>query len=248
MIFPLTVSIAPQVAVMVDYNTLDGTALEGADYTGTFGTVTFPPGTTTPQTVTVEIIGDPMPEGNETLILELNTPINGAILQGAGTGTIVDDDGLIPTVSIGDTSVAEGDAGTVTAVFAVTLSDLSPVDVEVDFATSDDTASAGADYTATSGTVTFPALTLTPQPVTVEVLGDTDPEGNEQFTVTLGAPVGATIADALGEGEIQDDELRSQRILLHLLGILQLPLSDADANGDGEVDMADVVDLISQGL
>ena len=94
------------------------------------------------------------------------------------------------------------------AIFSVTLSTPWTQEVQVQFATSNGSATAGADYTATTGTVTFAANTNTPQLITVPILQDTLSEGNETFTVTLSNPTGsATFADNSGLGTITDDDL-----------------------------------------
>ncbi|MCH8948637.1 MAG: hypothetical protein IH789_13605, partial [Acidobacteria bacterium] len=68
-------------------------------------------------------------------------------------GTIIDDDAA-PTLTIDDVTIdPEGDSGTTDAVFTVSLSQASGKSVTVDFATTDGTATAGADYTSTSGTL-----------------------------------------------------------------------------------------------
>ena len=77
-----------------------------------------------------------------------------------------------PTVSIANVTVAEGNSGTSNANFTVSLSSASTTPVTVAYATSNGTATAGADYTATSGTVTF-AAGVTSQTVAVKVTGDT---------------------------------------------------------------------------
>jgi hypothetical protein len=75
----------------------------------------------------------------------------------------------------------------------------------VNFATADGTASAGSDYTATSGVLTFNPGTTT-QSVTVNVTGDTTPEANETFFVNLSGAANATIATATGTGTIVNDD------------------------------------------
>ena len=84
-----------------------------------------------------------------------------------------------PSLSIADTTVAEGNSGTSNATFTVTLSKPSTTPVTVGYATSNGTATAGADYTATTGTLTF-AAGVTSQTITVKVTGDTavEPERN----------------------------------------------------------------------
>ena len=114
----------------------------------------------------------------------------------------------LPSVSINDVSVSEGNSGTTNAVFTVTLSPASSQTATVNYATADNTATAGLDYVATSGTVTFPPGSIT-QPVSVAVLGDTLFEGDETFFVNLSGPVGATVGDGQGEGTILDDDTPS---------------------------------------
>ena len=111
-----------------------------------------------------------------------------------------------PTVSISDVTVAEGNSGTSNANFTVNLSSASTTPVTVAYATSNGTATAGADYTATSGTVTF-AAGVTSQTVAVKVTGDNTVEPNETFTVTLSNPTGATISKATATGTITNDDV-----------------------------------------
>jgi CSLREA domain-containing protein len=110
-----------------------------------------------------------------------------------------------PTLSIADTSVTEGDAGTTTASFTVTLSAASPDTVTVDWTTADGTATAPDDYQPASGTVTF-APTDTMETIEVQVNGDVVDEENETFTVTLSNAGGATISDDQATGTITDDD------------------------------------------
>jgi hypothetical protein len=111
----------------------------------------------------------------------------------------------LPTISVSDASVAEGDAGTTDAAFPVTLSAASASPVSVNYATSDGSATAGSDYTSAAGTISF-APGSTSAVVLVPVLGDTVPEGLETFDVTLSAPVSATLGDASAVGTIVDDD------------------------------------------
>lgn len=107
--------------------------------------------------------------------------------------------------SIDRVSVPEGDAGSTDAVFTVTLDKQSPHTVSVDYATADGTATAGSDYTATSGTLTFaPGVTM--RTIVVSVLGDTLDEADETFTLSLTNPSNASIAYGQGTGTIADDD------------------------------------------
>jgi hypothetical protein len=204
--FTVTLSTPSGQTVTVAYATANGTATAGSDYTATSGTLTLPPGTTT-GTVSVPITGDIAVEPNETFFVNLSAPVNATIADGQGLGTILNDDGI--TISINDVSVTEGDTGTVNAVFSVDLSDPSATDITVDYATADGTATAGSDYVAASGTVLFPAGTLT-QTVTVVVNGDNAAEPSETFFVNLSNAVGATIFDDQGLGTIVDDDAAAE--------------------------------------
>lgn len=126
--------------------------------------------------------------------------------------TVTTDDG--PAFSVADASVAEGDSGTTTLTFTVTL-DRAPgtgETVTVDYTTADGSAVSEEDYSAASGTLTFTAG-VTTQTVTVTVNTDTKDEEDESFTLELSNAAG-TIAgltpfleddDALGT--IIDDDL-----------------------------------------
>lgn len=108
----------------------------------------------------------------------------GLIACGGGGGGL--------TVSISAASTAEGNSGSTNLFFAVILSSSSTSDVTVDYATSNGTAVAGEDYTATSGTLTIPANSTSAN-IEVEILGDTDVEDTETFTVTINNARSASI-------------------------------------------------------
>jgi LEA14-like dessication related protein len=201
--FTVTLSTASTLSVTVDYATADGTATAGSDYQATSGTLTFAPGETT-KTINVPIINDTTDEPSETFFVNLTNATNGTILDNQGQGTITDNDNP-PTLSINDVSVAEGNSGTTPADFTVTLSTASAFTVTVNYATADNTATAGSDYQSASGTLTFnPGETA--KTVTVLVNGDTTFEQNETFVVNLTAPTNATISDNQGQGTITNDD------------------------------------------
>ena len=90
--FNVTLSQASTQTVTVGYATADGTATAGSDYTAVNGTLTFNPGQTS-KTVNVPVLGDAIPELNETFYLNLTSATNATIAGGQGTGTIQNDDG-----------------------------------------------------------------------------------------------------------------------------------------------------------
>jgi len=111
----------------------------------------------------------------------------------------------VPNVTINNVSVPEGNSGTTNAVFTVTLSTASNQTVTVSYSTANGTATAGSDYAAQSGIVTFNSGQTT-KTITVVVNGDTEPETNESFFVNLTSATNATIADSQGVGTIVNDD------------------------------------------
>src|SRR6185295_2141357 len=110
------------------------------------------------------------------------------------------------TLGITDVSVTEGNSGTTLANFVVTLAPAATGTVTVNYATANGTATAGSDYVAQSGTLTFTAG-QTSKTVSVVVNGDTLAEPNETFVVNLSGASGATIADGQGTATILNDDV-----------------------------------------
>jgi len=202
--FVVSLSRAVGQAVVVDFATADASASAGEDYVARSGSVLIAPGQTS-ATVTVKVSGDVLGEPDERFFVNLSNADRATVADGQGEATIVDDDEALSTVSVGDVSVSEGDAGTVDATFAVSLSGPSGRAVDVDFATADGTATATGDYLFNSGTVSF-AAGETVKTVTVKVIGDTLEEPQEQFFVRLAGARGATVGDGEGVGVIFDND------------------------------------------
>jgi hypothetical protein len=101
-----TVVMAPTVPaqVTVDFATSDGTALAGQDYQATAGTLTFPANATS-ATINVPVTGDPLPEPNETLFVDLSNAVGAPIASSRGTGTIRNDDGQADFNADGKTDI-----------------------------------------------------------------------------------------------------------------------------------------------
>jgi hypothetical protein len=135
-------------------------------------------------------------------VLNLSAPTNASPGDTQGSATIDDDDG--PALAAAGPSVSEGDAGTTTASFALSLSASSVQPVVVTYATADGTAVAGADYQPRTGVVTFPPGN-TSQSVQVPVVGDTLDEPNESFHLILG-PVTDATASASSPAVVLDDD------------------------------------------
>ena len=185
----VNLSAASTQQVMVNYATSNGTATAGSDYTATSGTLTFSPGQTS-KTFSVSIINDSTPEPTETVNLTLSSPVNAA-LESPSTAVlnILDDD--LPTVYFSQSSYSVNEnAGS--ATITVNLSAASTQQVMVNYATSNGTATAGSDYTATSDKLTF-APGQTSQSFTVPIIDNNIVEPNETVILTLNNPVNAVL-------------------------------------------------------
>ena len=148
--FTVRLSAASDRLVTVGYETMDGTAVAGSDYTATSGMLRFEPGDTS-KTIGVPTIDDATTEETERFTVQLSDPSGATIADGTAAGTITDDDDP-PELSIDDAPpVREGE----TAEFVVRLSAASSAAVTVAYRTADGTAVAGSDYTSTAGMLRF---------------------------------------------------------------------------------------------
>ena len=205
--FNVTLSFPITQPVTVNYSTADGAtngATAGSDYIAASGTLTFAPGETS-KTVRVNFIGDDVIEPDETFFLNLSNAVNADISEAEGTATVVNDEAG-PAISINDVSVKEGNSATTAVNFTVTLSEATPLSVQVDYSTLDANATAPADYNAANGTIIF-APGETSKTITVFVRGDTFDEVDELFRVNLSNPVNATLGDQQGLCTIIDDDV-----------------------------------------
>jgi hypothetical protein len=173
-------------ACSVDYAITGGTATTADnDYQIlAAGTLNFTAGGAFNQTVNVVVNGDVKVELNETVDMTLSNPVNASILDGSGTGTILNDDAA--TITITNPTVTEGDVpNTVTATFTVNMSNPSDANVSVNYMTLDGSATiANNDYLSTSGTHTF-TPGQTSKTVAVTVNGDCGIEPNETYLLRL---------------------------------------------------------------
>jgi Calx-beta domain len=151
-------------------------------------------------------IKDNGPQGPNRLLVSIDS-----ISPFVGTGKALRIAGAVdpqgPALRISDAvSVTEGDSGTVEAIFIVTLIN-PPTDetVTVDYATADGSGTAGSDYQAASGTLTF-APGETSQTIIVLVNGDVLNEADETFFVNLSSPVNAVLSDGQGAATILNDD------------------------------------------
>ena len=143
-----------------------------------------------------------MDEDAETILVNISSASSGTIVDTQAVVTIIDDDNP-PTITIDDATAANENAASTNLLS--TLAQLHQKHITVDYATADSTATAGADYTADSGTITIAAGATTAN-IPVAVLADSLDEDNEVVHVDLSNPTNATIADAQGALTITDDD------------------------------------------
>ncbi len=188
--------------VSFDYATMaDGTATAGDDFTATSGNTTIPAGQQS-TTISIDILPDSIDESDETFSLSLTDSTNAAINVDTSIITIVDDDPT-PSLSVSDLSVDEG-AGTASVV--VSLNAISGLDVSFDYATmADGTATAGNDFTATSGTITIPDGEQSAT-ITIDIVSDSIDESDETFSLQIDEPSNAIIGDGISILTILDDD------------------------------------------
>jgi hypothetical protein len=186
-------------AITVDCISSDGTATAVNDYIEFSDTLNWGDQDNGDQTCTVQIINEEDFEDDETFNMTLVNPTSGANIGDPSTAvvTIINDDpppkrGILQfssaTYNVGES------AGTVE--ITVTRVNGSHGDISVNYATSDDTATAGSDYVQTDGILSWNHGDETEKSFVVNINDDGDFESNEIFNVTLNnAMGGATIGD-----------------------------------------------------
>ncbi|NJN66946.1 MAG: hypothetical protein HC884_09620 [Chloroflexaceae bacterium] len=179
-------------SVTVRYDTFDGSAAAGSDYTAASGTLTFAAGETS-RSIVVPVRNDPMVEGNENLLIVLSNVTGGASLGSRSLAvlTILDDDaspdgsGIIH-IRTATVMVNEADGS---ATITVERTGGSAGNVMVRYETLDETAMAGSDYPYWTGMLTF-ADGQTSQSIVLPIADDAAVEGDESLLVLLREVVG----------------------------------------------------------
>jgi hypothetical protein len=191
--------------VTVSYRNVAGTATAGADFTARTGSITFLPGQTF-RSIAIPILDDTALEGDETFMVELSNPTGGATLRAANTKSIriVSDESVGTFSAFGSPSFVSEQGGS--ATFQVTRDNGSLGTASVSYQTQAGDAQPGSDFTAVSGTLTFQPGEIS-KTVTVPILNDGVPEGEEYFRLVLSNPTGgATLGFDTADTYIQSDD------------------------------------------
>jgi large repetitive protein len=200
----VTLSAVSGQTVNVSYTTILDTASAPEDYRQTQGTLTFSPGQKT-KTVPVPVVGDLSHEDTETFEFLLHEESNATRADGRGAGTILDND-RIPTISITDAKILEGDSGETVLRASVKLSVPSSDQITVGYQTVSGTATNNnVDFGQVSGGLMFNPGTQI-RSIDIKIIGDQLHEANETFFIKLVDPMYATIADGQGAFIIIDND------------------------------------------
>ncbi|SET22702.1 Calx-beta domain-containing protein [Nitrosomonas marina] len=220
-VFSVKLSRPASTDLSFDYQTVNGSAQAGSDFTAVSGTLTFLAGQTE-ASVSVDVTGDTLIEGSEnfTMLVRPQAGSASAIANGvdgvAGEGRIIEDDNAVnaqPVISIRDVTINEASTGFDVNYlsFAVTLSEPSTNTVTVDWDSQPGTVSAN-DFSQErfgSGTLTIPAGDTTGF-ISLRLNGDSEFEIDESVLLEISNPVGATFSGHVNKlqatGIIQDDE------------------------------------------
>jgi uncharacterized delta-60 repeat protein/uncharacterized repeat protein (TIGR01451 family) len=188
--------------VQVNYATTNGTALAGVNYTAISGVLTFNPGVAI-QSITVPVLHDPRATSNLTFAVNLSNPTAGAQLMFPSSASVIV---LDAEAGLSFTSPTFGVLKNGTnAVLTVFCSNPNVEPVSVNFASADDTAVAGIDYTAVNGILTFTNSMVTNY-IVVPIINNSLVEGDRTFTVSLSSPTspGQLVAPSTASVTITD--------------------------------------------
>jgi hypothetical protein len=191
-----------------------------ADFFGAQQSLSFPPNTTEKNFV-LNICGDAVVEGNETLKLTLTNPVNATTGPDA-TITIADDDTPVSRVflsSAASSPFLESAPSTLSAVFKIRLTPVSTSAVEVKYQLVDETAtrgsacSANVDYVGASNSVIF-APNETERVVTIPICNDSHIDApTETFLFKLTTATGAVLgAPTANSGNMPSESGTSRQI------------------------------------
>ena len=200
---PITLSVPGTLPVTLDYTTVSGTTCPpncpGFEFETASGVATFAPGETT-KVVRVELEDASKIPTMKFFTFSINTPMDATIARASQMVSIVPNGTLVATPSLSvQPLIVDAAAGTVSVpvLLGGPQGEVSSKPVTVTYATSDISAIAGTDYTATTGALTF-APGQTVQNVVVPIIDASGARPTRHFAVTLSNAKGATIFNGTG--------------------------------------------------
>lgn len=186
----------------VNYTTLNGTATEGSDYTNTSGSIVFADGEIT-KTISVPILDNNIYELNKSFTVKLTSVSVGDITSATATVNITENDPA-PQLAFNPTTYTV-DEGSGYIILTIGRTGNIAGNLSVNYTTSNATAIAGSDYTATSGTITF-ADGETTKTISVPIIDDSLHDPNESFNVKLSNPSNGSIVNGTATVTITDND------------------------------------------
>jgi hypothetical protein len=209
----LTRSGSAVVAATIDHARSGGTASPGTDFTYTAGSETWSIGDDGFETYSFSITQDTLDEPNETIVFALSNPTAGTAIGSPATFTVtITDDDVAGALQFGSPSYAIPEAGgAATITVTRTGGAASAVSVLYETWAIAGTATAGGDYTAVAGTLTFGAAEAS-KAFEVPILDDPSDEADETVVLRLTSPGGGGVlgAPSLATLTITDDDPTGQ--------------------------------------
>ncbi len=171
-------------AVSIDYSTNDGDAVAGSDYTANSATLTWTDGDSADKIITIDITDDATEEPDENFTVTLDNVTGGATAGSTSATITINGNDHYGTIGfLNASATVDESAGTLTLI--VKRIDGSDGAVSVDFATTDDSAQAGNDYTANSGNLNWADGDSVDNTITIDITDDVAIESDESFSVVL---------------------------------------------------------------
>jgi hypothetical protein len=185
-------------AVTVDYDTADGTAVAGTDYTATSGTLEWAENDTTDKSISVPISTTAPFSGSRSFDIVLSNPSASAQLGNPGSATVSIAGAAsagVGTISLADSNLSIAQNGGSITV-SVTRSGGAVGATSVSYSTLNGTAVAGTDYTRTEGVLEWADADATDKSFSIPVLNTKSFSGDKTFQVTISNPTaGAVLGD-----------------------------------------------------
>jgi len=197
-------------AASINYATSNGTATAGSDYTAANGTLSWANGDAASKTFNIPITDDAVYEGNETVNLTLSGATGATLGAPASAVLTITDDEVPPVTGSLQLSAATYNVNENSGTIPITINRTggSSGAASINYATSNGTATAGSDYTATNGTLNWADGDAASKTFNIPITDDAVYEGNETVNLTLSGATGATLgAPASAVLTITDDEV-----------------------------------------
>ncbi len=197
-------STVPFTSVVFSLTSTNGTAVAGEDFQAPDGSWSFN-GPSNNRAIPIYLFDDDLYEGTETFDIEISNPINAVLGDQIRTTITIEDNDLPPEIAFSQSAVDVSE-GAGTLELEVVLSAVSGVDASVEFETEGGSATEGEDFTPVSGVLEILAGESAGT-IEIEITNDQLAEADEEFTVVLSNPVGASLGESfVATGTIVDDE------------------------------------------